>query len=1464
MAIESAVILRRVARIACLVLIFGLVLGSAATAQLPITFKSGSPPPVTAGSVIPFSHGKTGVWKQIYSMKTDPLHGNILFLDSATSTLYQLAPNASEPNLVVGPSTGNSDCSLLEKNGTYWNAAIAFDKWDNVYVTDRYGSAVQFCRAPYDASSGTWTFSTNAKWAGPTYKNAQGNQVPIPPQDLQVGDDGVTFYVSTSSTSSIYKYTVDQNGAVSNVTALATGLQTTVTQLAVDHAGNVFFVENQGSYPNNVHGIREIPAGSATVAGDGTGTAEKALARIDQGGWDGITGMFFDAHGNLYFSSQNNSTYGGHANGVFMIPNENTPASPNLVWADTVMVAPVNASYPPMVDSRGLLWIATGWYNNWAPDGTNAPNCDVTTTDTAAATCLTSTVVLWKPGAADLGASAVGGGNNIPITAYSVNSGGGTLTLTANNSFTENQVVSIAAGANDPLAALNGLSFYVPSAGLSSTSFQVSTSLIAAGSSGSTSATANDNPVSTLFYMFNDAATVDKFALAQPSGSSFTHLKTNPFANPTATASVPTCADGGSYPAFSANMITDSAYSYCTYHVQLNTSMAGPVQGEVQMLENNSVVLGSNAYLGGVGLAPALSAVSSAAVQSIASASDLNDPLQIAADLAGNTYVADHALKAVKKYPAGTTSPTSGKVFGTGLTAPTGIAVDGVGNLYIGDSGKVIEIPFVNGALLASQQTTIASGLGTGNLSLAVNGLGDVFVADQQKGQVVEIPNPQSTLMLDGLPFPVLGAKAGFKALTAIATDSSGNVWVADGANLWEIEMPFGAPTEVLTNALQAPVTGLAVDPSGSVFAAQADGIWWIPFNTATGSLNINAKVLITSGLGSGSSPAVPWGVALDGLQNLYATHGSGSTAGLSQLGIGGSINFNSFGELNPNVPFEVDAQLLSLGNLPLTIGALSTHPVSGADAADYTVVPATQNSPSCDLSPNTPPGGSCYLGLVLQSPSPGVANASVAVLSNAVNAASGVNIAMTGNVIQDLRPASQVTIDISPSSGVVYPGSVTVKVSVKADPAYGTPTGDVSLSVSSANGVLPKQKQTLDSTGSATFSYDKLLGGTYNVNANYAGEGEAGATQNTCSSTTPCFAGGASKSTFTVTAATPTFAVGPPVTNPKCLSSTGSDPGGNSCTPNPSFVTLWAGNTYVQAAKASWITASVTSKVGTPSGTVTLTLPNGKPADPSQGVNGAIPLNGNGLASFLTQNLPPGVYNLTAVYSGDVNYAKQSAPLPAFQIIVPSVQVTQKDTGAVNITAGTPVQVTLSLMPLVGFSGDVTLECNSSDAPVPVRPASASTMLPSYSQCTFLYANTVTGTTPVGKVLDENGQPIESTIVVTISTNVPVNGGSSAAVAKRLSWSLAGVFGLGMLGLVAARKRASRFLALICLGVAMSGALIGITACTNSGYSTPPPAPKVKTPAGTYNVQIITYDGKALQQNSLTNPVFTLPVTVQ
>ena len=132
------------------------------------------------------------------------------------------------------------------------------------------------------------------------------------------------------------------------------------TQLAVDHAGNLFLRrESYDRLSPMCTAFEKFQPAPPTIVGDGTGTAESALTRVDQGGWNGINGMFIDPQGNMYFGSTNNISYGGQADGVFMIPNEGTPTSPNLVWNDTVMVSPVDGGYPPMVDKRGFVWIAT-------------------------------------------------------------------------------------------------------------------------------------------------------------------------------------------------------------------------------------------------------------------------------------------------------------------------------------------------------------------------------------------------------------------------------------------------------------------------------------------------------------------------------------------------------------------------------------------------------------------------------------------------------------------------------------------------------------------------------------------------------------------------------------------------------------------------------------------------------------------------------------------------------------------------------------------------------------------------------------------------------------------------------------------------------------------------------------------------------------------------------------------------
>jgi CHASE2 domain-containing sensor protein len=113
----------------------------------------------------------------------------------------------------------------------------------------------------------------------------------------------------------------------------------------------------------------------------------------------------------------------------------------------------------------------------------------------------------------------------------------------------------------------------------------------------------------------------------------------------------------------------------------------------------------------------------------------------------------------------------------------------------------------------------------------------------------------------------------------------------------------------------------------------------------------------------------------------------------------------------------------------------------------------------------------------------------------------------------------------------------------------------------------------------------------------------------------------------------------------------------------------------------------------------------------------------------------------------------------------------------------------------------------------------------------------------------------------MTISTNVPVNGGVNASIKSQpASWTLAGLFGFGLIGLVYGRRTrfSGRLLTIVCLVLLSAGVLSGMTACTNSGYTHTPPAPVVTTPAGTYSV-VVTMN----QFGAVNSLPFTINVTV-
>jgi serine/threonine-protein kinase len=116
----------------------------------------------------------------------------------------------------------------------------------------------------------------------------------------------------------------------------------------------------------------------------------------------------------------------------------------------------------------------------------------------------------------------------------------------------------------------------------------------------------------------------------------------------------------------------------------------------------------------------------------------------------------------------------------TGLNAPRGVAVDGVGNLYVADlNNRVLKLP----AGSTSQVELPFTGLNH-PFDVAVDSAGVyvVDIDDSGNNRVLKLP-AGSTSQVE-LPF------TGLNWASDVAVDSAGNVYVTDGHNDRVLKLP--------------------------------------------------------------------------------------------------------------------------------------------------------------------------------------------------------------------------------------------------------------------------------------------------------------------------------------------------------------------------------------------------------------------------------------------------------------------------------------------------------------------------------------------------------------------------------------------------------------------------------------------------------------------------------------------------
>ena len=158
----------------------------------------------------------------------------------------------------------------------------------------------------------------------------------------------------------------------------------------------------------------------------------------------------------------------------------------------------------------------------------------------------------------------------------------------------------------------------------------------------------------------------------------------------------------------------------------------------------------------------------------------------------------------------------------------------------------------------------VTTAVSTGGITLsgpelmAVDSLGNVYIADTSNNQIVEVT---ATGVASVVSFP--GLSPALASPSAVAVDGSGNLYVADSANSRVVKLSAGVASVVNTASLLSDPVGVAVDAAGDLYISDAtnNDIVKVP---AGGS----AAVLSISGLGT--PLAQPFGLALDLAGNLY------------------------------------------------------------------------------------------------------------------------------------------------------------------------------------------------------------------------------------------------------------------------------------------------------------------------------------------------------------------------------------------------------------------------------------------------------------------------------------------------------------------------------------------------------------------------------------------------------------------
>jgi len=233
---------------------------------------------------------------------------------------------------------------------------------------------------------------------------------------------------------------------------------------------------------------------------------------------------------------------------------------------------------------------------------------------------------------------------------------------------------------------------------------------------------------------------------------------------------------------------------------------------------------------------------------------------------------------------------------------PTGIAVDGAGNIYVSDYGdnliRKISATGIVSTIAGNGNQGSLNGLDTassfnGPTALALDAAGNIYVADDNNNMVRKIgTNGMVSTYAGSDSTGLINGPAASSALfgpTGVTVDANGNVYIADAGNNIirmvntsdSVSTYAGSTNEAATNGplLSASFnnpTGLAIDKSGNIFVADMLNGMIREISPSTGMVTTLAgsgdTTASVNGTGTAASFYFPNSLAVDGSDNVYVT----------------------------------------------------------------------------------------------------------------------------------------------------------------------------------------------------------------------------------------------------------------------------------------------------------------------------------------------------------------------------------------------------------------------------------------------------------------------------------------------------------------------------------------------------------------------------------------------------------------